>query len=240
MHQSLSELFESHSGRPAHKWLHYFPVYERFLSPYRGKPITLLEIGCGKGGSLQLWKKYLGKDAKIVGIDIDASAKEFAEEQISVRIGNQSDTSFLQDIVDEFGIFDFVIDDGSHVMQDVEASFLFLYLKISESGVYLIEDMSTAYWPGFGGGLLRKGTFIETSKHLIDHLNAEYIYDHDFKSDFHAVTTGIHFYNSMIVFEKGRVEPALDREISATSRIDGQVTRWMEQYFMQMRSNRSG
>lgn len=47
----------------------YFQVYEELLRPYVGKPITFVEVGIFHGGSLFMWRKFLGPDARIIGID---------------------------------------------------------------------------------------------------------------------------------------------------------------------------
>ena len=70
-------LFEEH--RLIDKWVHYFNVYEKWFSSYRGKDIVFVEIGVYQGGSLQMWKNYFGKDAKIIGVDVDERCKEFEE-----------------------------------------------------------------------------------------------------------------------------------------------------------------
>ena len=42
-------------------------------------------------------------------------------------------------------------------------------------GKYIIEDVETSYYPGFGGGPIgTKGTFIDHIKSLIDVLNRDY------------------------------------------------------------------
>ena len=51
----------------------------------------VLEIGVFHGGSLQMWREYFGRGARIVGIDIDPRCRQFEEEQISVMIGDQAD-----------------------------------------------------------------------------------------------------------------------------------------------------
>src|ERR1700687_3038055 len=93
--------FLSHQGRGVIKWKQYFPAYQRHLQKFVNQSIILIEIGGFDGGSLQLWKKFLGPFARIVGIDNNDLCK-FEEDQISVRIGSQSDTGFLQSILDEF------------------------------------------------------------------------------------------------------------------------------------------
>jgi hypothetical protein len=57
---SIWSEFLTNRGRPISKWTHYFPAYERHLAPFVNQPVTLLEIGCGQGGSLELWRRHLG------------------------------------------------------------------------------------------------------------------------------------------------------------------------------------
>jgi cephalosporin hydroxylase len=194
--------FLTHRGRGTLKWTHYFPAYEQHLSRYVNRPVLLVEIGVAGGGSLQLWKQYLGPHAQIVGIDIEPAAV-FEEDQITVRIGDQSDLAYLQTIVDEFGPPDVVIDDGSHMMSDVTSTFRFMYPRMSSVGAYLVEDMHTAYWPDWGGGLHSPASFIEIAKSLIDELNAD-TGGAVQPTAFTAETLSIHFYESLIVFERGR------------------------------------
>src|SRR3954451_14611077 len=57
------------------KWRHYFPIYERHLSRFRGQAVHLVEIGVFSGGSLPMWREYLGPRSRITGIDIDPACK---------------------------------------------------------------------------------------------------------------------------------------------------------------------
>jgi hypothetical protein len=129
---------------------------------------------------------------------------EFAEDQIEIRIGDQSDAGFLTSVLDEFGSPDVVLDDGSHVMSHVTASFRHLYPAVSRNGVYVVEDLHTAYWDEYEGGLRRKGSFIETCKDLIDELNADHARGALEPSEFTRSTLSMHVYDSVVVFEKGR------------------------------------
>ena len=196
--------FQTNEKLEIHKWKHYFPIYERHFERFRNRTLTLIEIGVARGGSLQLWKRCLGPFAKIVGVDINPSCKKAEEDQIEIRIGSQNNPKFLQGIIDEFGAPDIVIDDGSHVMADIEASFQFLYPRMDKNGVYLVEDLHTAYWKEKGGGLEKPTSFIEKSKTLIDSLNADHSRGALPPSDFTKSTLSMHFYDSVIVFEKGQ------------------------------------
>lgn len=190
-------LFPQHRGRICEKWKHYFPIYERHFSSFRTSLCTVLEIGVGQGGSLQLWKKYFGPLAQIIGIDINERCREFEEEQIRVRIGDQSDEKFLASVLNEIGPPDIVIDDGSHMQAHVRTSFDFLYPRLSNTGVYLVEDLHAAYWPEFG-----PGSFIEHTKGLIDKLNAHHARGAVGPDNFTYTTDAIHVYDSVVVFEK--------------------------------------
>jgi len=201
---SLWSEFLTNDQRVIHKWTHYFPIYERHFSRYVNRPVTIVELGCGDGGSLQLWKRYLGPYAQIVGVDFRPECKEFEEDQIVIRIGLQNDVNVLSSIVEEFGPVDIVVDDASHVMADTIDSFRFLYPRMDKGGVYLVEDMHTSYWPEFGGQLKGPGTFIELAKSLIDELNAEHTRGELAATAFTRSTLSIQFYDSVVVFERGQ------------------------------------
>jgi hypothetical protein len=196
--------FMNNNGRVIHKWTHYFPIYETHFKRFQNRPVTFLEIGCGKGGSMQLWKRYLGPFAQIVGIDVNAGCRAFEEEQIAIRIGDQKDTRFLESVLEEFGVPDVVLDDGSHVMNDIVTTFRFLYPRTAPDGVYLVEDLHTAYWEEYGGGLGREGSFIELCKTLVDELNADHARGQIPVTQFGKTTLSMHFYDSVVAFERGR------------------------------------
>lgn len=200
----LWQTFSTHTGRRTLKWPHYFPVYEKHLERFRNTACTILEIGCARGGSLQLWKGFLGPLAKIAAIDINPECLYNVESQVTVYIGNQGDRVFLGQVFDDFGVPDIVIDDGSHVQSDIDNSFNFFFPRMSKNGVYIVEDLMTAYDPKFGGGRLKSGSFIEFSKSLVDSLNGYHWHASDTDVDvFTTAMQSMHFYDGMVVFEKG-------------------------------------
>jgi len=79
-----------------------------------------------------------------------------------------------------------------------------LYPRTSPNGVYIVEDLHTAYWDEFGGGLKREGTFVELCKSLIDELNAYHTREQVRVSEFTKLTLSMHSYDCMAVFERGR------------------------------------
>ncbi|MDH3739712.1 MAG: class I SAM-dependent methyltransferase, partial [Alphaproteobacteria bacterium] len=105
---------------------HYFEIYEQWFSPWRGREdVKLLEIGVARGGSLRMWRQYFHPGATIVGLDIDPDCKvhENAEENLFVEIGDQTDTSFLDDVIEKLGPFDIIVDDGGHTPAQQTISF---------------------------------------------------------------------------------------------------------------------
>jgi cephalosporin hydroxylase len=199
----LWEYFNNNGNLPMTKWKNYFPIYERYFNQFINQSITLLEIGVFKGGSLQMWKNYLGPYCKIIGIDIDPRCKQFEEDQIDIRIGDQSNPSFLKSIITDYPNIDIIIDDGSHIMNHVIKSFNTLYPYLNNNGIYLIEDMHTSYWDEYEGGLNKKSSVIEYSKTLIDSLNKEHIRNNTLSSLDNLFS--IAYYDSIIVFEKKNI-----------------------------------
>jgi cephalosporin hydroxylase len=197
----ISTKFFENSGRPVHKWQHYLDIYERHLSCYRDKPFVFLEIGVFDGGSLDMWRRYFGSKAIIVGIDINPKCAERVDPPNQVRIGSQADPKFLQDVVKEFGAPDVILDDGSHMASHQRASFNSLFPSLKVGGLYIIEDLQTSYWPDWEGGYRRKGTAIEFIKQMIDDLHGWY---HKRPTVTPAKNTigAIHLYDSVAVIEK--------------------------------------
>ncbi len=202
----LEQYFRANDKRLIHKWMHYFEIYHRHFERFRGKPIVVVEFGVSQGGSLQMWRSYFGKKALIYGVDIDPKCKDLGGPNTGIFIGDQEDRDFLRSIAAETGPIDVLIEDGGHEMGQQIATFEVLYPHVKEDGVFLIEDLHTSYWKGFGGGYRKPGTFIEYAKGLTDQLNAWHSRDDDLQvDDFTRTTKSMHFYDSIIVFEKGTV-----------------------------------
>ena len=92
----------------------YFPVYSEILSKFRDKNFTLIEIGVLDGGSLFMWRKWLGDQARIIGVDLNPAANKWASHGFEIFIGDQSDPNFWNSFFKKVKSFDVVIDDGGH------------------------------------------------------------------------------------------------------------------------------
>lgn len=200
----LRKYFETNDRNLIHKWDHYFDIYDRHFSRFRGKDVTILEIGVFHGGSLQMWKHYFGSRAKIIGVDINPECKKLEENGITIYIGSQEDRAFLKQLKSKIPKVDILIDDGGHTMVQQIATFEELYSQVKDGGVYLCEDLHTSYWNQYGGGYKKADTFIEYSKNFIDYLNAWHSGDKNLLdiSEFTKETDSLHFYDSILVIEK--------------------------------------
>lgn len=203
----LEAYFRANQGRLIHKWIHYFDIYDQHFSPYRGKAVNVVEFGVSHGGSLQMWRHYFGRRARITGVDVNPRCAKLAGDRINVVIGDQEDREFLKDLADRVGEIDIVIDDGGHTMGQQIATFEEMWPWVRDGGVYLVEDLHTSYWPKYGGGYKRPGTFIEYAKNLIDQLHAWHSRDAESFTvdDYTRSIRGMHVYDSVIVFDKGVV-----------------------------------
>ncbi len=164
----LLMFFAENKGSIVHKWHHYIPIYERYFAEWRGTPVRFLEIGVSKGGSLQMWRRYFGEQAVIFGIDIDPDCAAHDGQSGKVRIGSQVDADFPTQVLDEMGGADIILDDGSHHMDHVTQTLRMLWPRLNTGGIYLIEDLHTAYWESHGGGLHSQENFFNYIKILAD------------------------------------------------------------------------
>jgi cephalosporin hydroxylase len=215
----LREYFEGNQGRLIHKWMHYFDIYERHFSPFRGKPVNVVEFGVSHGGSLQMWKEYFGPRAQITGVDIMPKCARLAEDRIDIVIGDQEDRAFLRSLARQLGSVDVLIEDGGHTARQQIHTFEEFWPYISDGGVFLIEDLHSSYWQKYDGGYKRPGTFIEYAKDLIDQQHAWHSREKEkFDVDEYTRTIrGMHVYDSVIVFDKAPVSRPTHRRTGTPS-----------------------
>lgn len=150
----------------------YCNKYEKYLPFKRDQELDILEIGVLGGDSLRTWKDYF-YHANILGIDINPTCKahENKNTRISVEIGSQVDPVFLENISNNYGPFDMILDDGSHMNEHVIFSFEHLWKTIKPGGVYVVEDIGTAYWEEYNGGFRKETSSVEYFKRLCDDVN---------------------------------------------------------------------
>jgi len=132
-------------GRGIWKWQHYFDIYDRHFSRFRGREVHLLEIGVHSGGSLEMWQDYFGPQARIYGVDIQPSCKAFENGAVKIFIGDQGDRNFWKGFKAEVPRLDIVIDDGGHHTEQQIATFEELLPYLRPGGVYLCEDLHVSF-----------------------------------------------------------------------------------------------
>ena len=208
------------AAHPSDKWEPYFDVYQRHLHHLVGRPINLVEVGVQRGGSLDMWSLYFGEFANITGIDVDPECAKLTYDKPNVKvvIGDQGDAKFWDDFLATNSNIDVFIDDGGHYMDQQILTFEKIFPVLPVGGVFICEDCHTSYMSHNGGGLNRKGSFIEYAKQYIDVIHWDWKENYTTELDrLHKIgkdLTSVHFYDSVVVFEKfgkkdmKRVEPA--------------------------------
>jgi len=187
----------------------YMPYYARHFAPFRQQPIKMLEIGIGTygprggGASLRTWQRYFPR-GQIYGLDI-VDKKMHEDRRVRVYQGDQSDKAFLHRTAQEIGPIQIMIDDGSHVNEHVLASFEALFPLLQVGGLYVIEDIQTAYLTHMGGSsqdLSKPGTSMNLVKSLCDEVNAMFIVQHALKPWSRHIES-VHVYRNIVFIEKG-------------------------------------
>ena len=144
----------------------YLTVYDPIFAPMVDAPISLLELGIYRGGSMELWRDYF-PHGTIVGIDIDLPHDVITGDRIHTFQGDQGDPRFLNEVAHRVAPhgFDVIIDDASHIAALTLASFWPLFDDhLRPGGLYVIEDWGTGYWPDWPDGALatsRNETLLE-------------------------------------------------------------------------------
>src|SRR5262245_22703270 len=215
----LERLVATHRGHLMNKWKHYFEIYDRHFARFRDRDLTLLEIGVSGGGSLDLWRRYFGPNARLVGLDNNPDCARFESAGTRIFIGDQGDAGFLERVAAEIGPIDILIDDGSHMHAHQITTFRALFKHLREDGIYVCEDLFSSYESeGYGGGVRKPGTYVEFLKDLIDEMNA-WFWRENVEMEAGAFATsvhGMHFYPTLVVIEKRAMEKPLVTPVGHT------------------------
>jgi cyclopropane fatty-acyl-phospholipid synthase-like methyltransferase len=136
----LAEVYAKHSAPynfgdkgTAHN---YLPTYERFLDRTEG--VTLLEIGVLFGHSIAMWEEYL-TDSTVIGLDLDISQLWFLPERVYQCDG--TDTAAVEALLPGM-TFDYVVDDGSHRVEDQIAALDVFLPRLKQDGRMFVEDIA--------------------------------------------------------------------------------------------------
>ena len=158
----LESLFDKYgSDKGSYNKHHFYASYYYEIFEKKKKEVKLIfECGIGStdtnlhsnmgdsgvpGASLRVYRDYF-KNAKIYGGDIDKKIL-FSSDKIKTYYVDQLDTSSIRDMWNNINIdnFDMIIDDGMHTYDANSNFFLNSFSKLKKKGLYIIEDVHTAY-----------------------------------------------------------------------------------------------
>ena len=195
--QSYSAFLESPHKSIKHST--YFDVYDNLFKQYIGKEVTFVEVGVLGGGSLFMWRNFLGPRARIIGVDLNPEAKRWEDSGFEIYIGNQADPKFWESFFEKVGPVDVLLDDGGHTFEQQIITTEFSILNIKDGGLLVVEDTHTSYMDGFGP---RKYSYLNYVKLLIDKINYRFHSLDTTKSD--KRIWSIQLFDSFVVFHVAR------------------------------------
>lgn len=176
----------------------YFPAYEALLEKYSGKNITLVEVGVFNGGSLFMWKEFLGPNARIIGLDLNPDAMEWQNHGFEIHIGDQGSEDFWEDFFRKIGPVDVLIDDGGHtnLQQVVTAHHAIQHIR--DGGILIVEDVHTSYFREFGNP--SRYSFINFAFRVVDGINSRAFALRDIYRRYASRVYSVSFFESMVAF----------------------------------------
>jgi hypothetical protein len=206
--ENLGKIAECVGGDKLHGH-NYIPIYESYFQGIRTKKLNILEIGIGGyedpysgGESLLMWSEYF-KNSSIIGADLFKKKLNLSTNIKTVEL-DQSDLKQIEDLGKKHGMFDIIIDDGSHISSHIINTFEILWKYLNNKGIYVIEDTQTSYWSKFGGydepNSKRATSYFQN---LTDGLNYIEFLDKDYQpSEIQKYLDYIHFYHNIIFIGK--------------------------------------
>jgi hypothetical protein len=164
----IDELIEAwkSSPQPSIKTTSYFPVYVNLFRHLRNKKCTFIETGILEGGSLFMWKKWLGADSRIIGVDLNPDAKKWEKFGFEIFIGDQACSSFWKTVFSEIGHFDAFLDDGGHQSFQQMVSVQQAISHSTGDCVIAVEDTYTSFMKDFQSH--KDNSFLEYAKDATD------------------------------------------------------------------------
>jgi hypothetical protein len=148
LHKSLLKSWQD-SPYPTLKITSYFPAYVELFGHLVNHECVFIEAGVLDGGSLFMWRNWLGPKARIIGMDLNPEATKWRQSGFEIFIGDQGDPDFWKTTLREIGKFDALLDDGGHqsfqqIVTAIES------IKCANSDcVIAIEDTATSFMKDF-------------------------------------------------------------------------------------------
>ena len=168
--EKFIKLFKS-SPKYSIKWDNYFNIYSNILKKFVIKKIIFVEVGVGNGGSLFMWKKFFGKKARIIGIELNPEAKKLEKSGFEIFIGDQANPNFWKNFYKQVGKIDILLDDGGHKNIQQITTFMESIRYINNGGKIIVEDTHTSFMKKKGFKNPSKYSFINFCFHLIENMH---------------------------------------------------------------------
>ncbi len=184
------------------KYKKYFVIYDQLFKKFINEKITIVEIGILNGGSLFMWRKYFGKKARIIGIDLNPKTKILEKHGFEIFNGDQSDKKFWNKLFKKIGKVDIVIDDGGHTNEQQSLTTVHTVPSIRNGGMLVIEDTHASYQKKFENP--SKYSFINFSKKIIDDINYTYPNLGKFEYSLNNYIYAIEYFESIVCFKIDR------------------------------------
>ena len=202
----MKKLIKSFKNAPKYsiKWSNYFEIYENLFKKFVNKKITFVEIGIGNGGSLFMWKKFFGKNARIIGIELNPDAKKLEKFGFEIFIGDQSDPFFWKKFYKKVGKIDVLLDDGGHKNIQQITSFMESYNNINQNGIIVVEDTHTSYMKKKGFKNPSNYSFINFCNLIIENLHRRNPSANKKLNILSKKIESIYFYDSIVSINFGQ------------------------------------
>ena len=162
------ELIKSweNSPYPSTKISTYFFAYAELFSQYRNTSCVFIETGILGGGSLFMWREWLGPEARIIGIDLNPAANKWKDFGFEIYIGDQGDPDFWNRTLKQIGEFDVLLDDGGHQSFQQIVTTTEALRHASNKCIIAIEDTHTSFMNDFKAH--QDNTFLKFAKDSTD------------------------------------------------------------------------
>lgn len=174
LNQDAKELFSIWLNSEGYsiKMTSYFSTYSELLSKFRNRQCTLVEIGVLDGGSLFMWRKWLGQSARIIGIDLNPEAKALEQHGFEIYTGNQADAGFWDNFYSKVENIDILIDDGGHQSFQQIMTVYCAICNLRSECLIIVEDTATSFYNAMTH-YHKKNSFLEFSKDATDILTVK-------------------------------------------------------------------
>jgi hypothetical protein len=157
-----------------------------------------------------MWRDFFGPKARIIGIDLNPSAKKWEQYGFEIYIGDQSQSKFWDQFKAHVPNIDVLLDDGGHTNLQQLVTLFELSDSVNPGGLIVIEDTHASYQKEFGNP--GRFSFINVSKRLIDHINHRFE-SHSKNKRVMTNLLSIEYFESMVAFHFGEVVTAPNKVI---------------------------